>query len=566
MMEDADGMLQQRAQLETKQRVLDAFKSHFTVDERELVVLTSTAEPVDDQFFRVLAKVRRVHRDCQVLLGTENQTLGLEILEQSSKQLNAAFQKLFRWTQREFKSLDLQNPQISATIRRALRVLAERPTLFHSCLDSFAEAREHILTDAFYVALSGSNHDYDSTTNPIDFNAHDPLRYAGDMLAWTHSTTVSEREALETLFISEGDEIAKEIQAGLEGDPWSRAKEGEQVFDGRKALDELVDRDLAGVARLLRQRMEQAIHSQDDPVLAYKISNLVSFYRSTLAKLVGDQSGLSDTLASLQESALRQLRNTMRDRVASVQQTELTVAPDDLKAPDFLVEALDDLYALMKSYDSALTTAGTDDTGFEPILEEALDPFLKASLNMERALQEPDSDIFAINCFLTVKANLTSFKFTRRKIEELNDSIAQHVPKLVEYQHRYFLHNSGLHQLIVALAPLLDSQKDVALIRALSVFKPDALEVVSQTLDDFLPSAMTDALHNIRDLQSPGMAHKITEEAAARFCEDFEFIEAKIEAADALLDDSEGTDEGQVAPRLRDLFPRTSAEIRVLLS
>jgi hypothetical protein len=55
----------------------------------------------------------------------------------------------------------------------------------------------------------------------------------------------------------------------------------------------------------------------------------------------------------------------------------------------------------------------------------------------------------------------------------------------------------------------------------------------------------------------------ITEEAAAKFCEDFELVEEKIVAADDLLyDENEEGDQ----PGLRDLFPRTSGEIRVLLS
>ena len=35
---------------------------------------------------------------------------------------------------------------------------------------------------------------------PIEFHAHDPLRYTGDMLAWTHQATASEREFLDGIF------------------------------------------------------------------------------------------------------------------------------------------------------------------------------------------------------------------------------------------------------------------------------------------------------------------------------------------------------------------------------
>ena len=211
MLDEAKTILSDKRQVETKQQLLDAFKAHFVVSDEDLSTLTSTAEAVNDDFFRILTRVKKIHQDSEVLLGSENQRLGLEILEQSSRQINAAFQKLYRWVQREFKSLDLENPQISTGIRRALRVLAERPSLFQNCLDFFAEARENILSNNFYAVLTGAPVDPDHPVmgKAIELSAHDPLRYVSDMLAWAHSATVSEREALEVLFISEGDEIAK---------------------------------------------------------------------------------------------------------------------------------------------------------------------------------------------------------------------------------------------------------------------------------------------------------------------------------------------------------------------
>jgi hypothetical protein len=181
VLEEATSLITQRKQVESKQQILNAFSTHFLISEEDATTLTSTAEPVNEDFFQVLTRVKKIHHDCQVLLGTEDQRLGLEVLEQSSKQLNSAFQKLYRWIQREFKTLDLENPQISASVRRSLRVLAERPTLFQSCLDSFAEAREAILSDSFHAALTGSTSEEHIATKPIEFHAHDPLRYVGDM-------------------------------------------------------------------------------------------------------------------------------------------------------------------------------------------------------------------------------------------------------------------------------------------------------------------------------------------------------------------------------------------------
>jgi hypothetical protein len=568
LLDEAGNLLKQKKEVEVKQQILHAFRSHFIISEEESSILTSTALPVNEEFFQTLTKVKKIHYDCQVLLGTEDQRLGLEVLEQSSKQLNSAFQKLYRWVQLEFKTLDLENPQINASVRRSLRVLAERPTLFQACLDFFAEAREHILSDSFHAALTGSTSDTATfAAKPIEFQAHDPLRYVGDMLAWAHSATVSEREALEVLFISDGEEIKRSIQAGLESEPWLRGDSDEDVFDGRRALNQLVTRDLTGVIRLLRQRTEQVIQSHDDATLAYKIANLIRFYKSTFVKLLGQASEILDVFTTLEESALRQFRGNMRDHVAAVQ-SEITLAPADLSPPDFLEEALQMLRALAKSYDTSIATTLDDrEDGFQSVLSEALDPFLGGCENLQKGLHSPESDIFAVNCLLAAKGVLAGYAWADERVSEMDDTISEHITKLVEYQHDYLTYTSGLTSLLEALSHTSDTTESLKGIPELEAFKPEALIATSQQLDEFLPSALIDAAENIKRLRDRKMVHDITEEAARRFCEDFEFVESKILAADDLLIDTEShEEEEEPAPGLRDLFPRTSGEIRVLLS
>ncbi|KAF4637928.1 hypothetical protein G7Y89_g143 [Cudoniella acicularis] len=572
VLQEASELMKQKNQVESKQQLLKAFNTHFVMSDNDIASLTSTAEPVDDKFFSVLARAKKIQNDCEILLGTENQRLGLEIMEQTSKNLNGAFQKLYRWIQREFKTLNLENPQISSSIRRALRVLAERPSLFQSCLDFFAEAREHVLSDAFYTALTGTSvtGEEDRSVKPIELVAHDTLRYVGDMLAWTHSATVSEREALEVLFISEGDEIAKGIQAGRENEPWNRIaedEEGASSFDGLKALNELVDRDVAGVARVLRQRIGQVIQTHEETIMAYRIANLLNFYRVTFSKLLGDDSVLLDSLTNLEESALKQFRALMRDHVAGLQ-ADTQVSPADLGPPDFLQDGLKQLTAIMKTYETSFTSIDTREKDFQPILAEAFDPFMKASGSISEDFETPESEIFAINCLLAARNILAPFDFTTGRVTKIQENIEDHATRLIEHQYSFFRNNSALQPLIQALAPLSDSREDLKSIRNMETFQPDTLTQASQTLDDFLPSALMDAMENLKHLQSSKLAREITEEAAERFCDDFEQVEEKLIAADEIWEQEQEQSEGTTAEgvSLRELFPRTSGEIRVLLS
>ncbi|KAK0611114.1 oligomeric Golgi complex subunit 6 [Immersiella caudata] len=566
-LQEASQLMTQRQQVERKQALLMSFNFTFVLNEDETAALTLTSEPVDDRFFVALQKAKKISQDCEVLLGFENQTLGLEVMEQTTKHLNQGFQKLYRWVQRELKTLNLENPQIGSSIRGALRVLAERPTLFQNCLDFLAEAREHVLSDSFYTALTGSSRAgaVDASVKPIELAAHDTLRYVGDMLAWAHSAAVGEREALEVLFISDGDEIAKGLQAGRENELWRLvADDGDNAVDFNPvtALNELVDRDMSGAARTLRQRIEQVTQTNEEIILAYKLANLLNFYKSTFSKLLGPGSSLVDSLEALESEALRQFRSLARDHVATLQ-GDFQHTPGDLRPPDFLLDALEQLSAIMVTYETSLTAEGDREADFEPILAEIFDPFLSGCSNMARSMSPPSSQIFLINCLLVAKTTLSRYSFTKSRLSQLLARTEKEKEHLVDGQYEFFRIESGLDPLIGSLADLDDTKESVAKVASLDAVQMQALTRASQTLDNFLPSALMDAVENMRHLQDAKLARDITEKAAERFCVDFEHVEEMLMLADDL---AEGEDAGTEVQSLRVLFPRTSGEIRVLLS
>ena len=569
---DASSLMTQRRQVETKQQVLASFNKHFLLSEDELSALTSTAEPVDEAFFTALAKAKGIRKDCEVLLGFENQALGLEIMENTSKNLNLAFQKLYRWIQREFKSLNLENPQMGSPIRRALRVLAERPSLFQNCLDLFAETREQLLSDSFHTALTGSSASGvdDRSVKPIELAAHDQLRYVGDMLAWIHSAAVSEREALEILFVSEGDEIAKGIQAGRENEVWHLVEDGEDsessVFDPVKALNELVDRDMSGAARILRQRVEQVIQTNEDVILAYKLANLLNFYRITFAKLLSTTSVLVECLQGLESEALRLFRSLMRDYVSNIQ-GEFQQTPSGLEPPDIFREALEQLSAVMKTYDTSLTASDRREADFEPVLAEALDPFTSGCEGMAQKLEGPEQSIFSINCAQAAIETLSRFDFAQGRVESLHREVDQRFQALVDSQYLFFRRESGLDVVLTAIESMNVDQEDIERLRKLEHFQPASLELTSRTLDNFLASALMDAMENIQKLQDSRLARDITEEAAERFLADFGRLENMLMLADEAAErQSSPSGADQTVESLRIAFPRTADEIRVLLS
>ena len=550
-LKEASSIMKQRKEIENKQHLLDKFRDHFIMSDDEAAALTQTAEPVDKQFFDALNKSKKISQDCELLLGFENQTLGSELMEQTSKNINLGFQKLYKWIQREFKTLNLENPQMNASMRQALRVLAERPSLFQNCLDFFAEARERILSDSFYAALTGTSASgvEDRSVKPIDMAAHDPLRYVGDMLAWVHSAMVSEREALEVLFVAEGDELAKGLRTGRDAEVWRLvADEQDEIsdFNALRALHDLVDRDISGASRILRQRVEQVIQTNEEIVPAYKLANLISFYHVTFDKLLGKDSNLLESMIGLQTEAMRQFKGLVRDRIATLQ-AEFQQPPSDLAPPNFLQESLDQVRAFVQTYDTSLTSAEDRESGFEDVLIETFDPFIAGCENIAKSMDSPGGFVFLLNCRLCAISALGLHDFTSSRLKPLQENKDAESQKLVENQHRFFREESGLDSIIKSL----EERKD-------EILDAGQLRQASQALDNFLPSALMDAVDRLKHLQESSLARKITAEAAEKFCTDFENLEDAVIEADDGSEDEPGS--------IRSAFPRTTAEIRVLLS
>jgi hypothetical protein len=586
MLEEAGLLMAAKRETDAKQEILNAFTKHFVVSDKDLSALTSSMEPVDDRFFEVLARVKQIHGDCEALLESEDQTLGMELMEQTSRDLDAAFKKLYQWIQREFKTLDLEDPHISGSIRRALRVLAERPSLFQNCLDFFAEAREHTLSDSFRVALTETARASEgaSSAKPIEFSTHDLLRYLGDMLAWVHSSTVSEKESLEGLFISDGAEIAKGIKAGKNNEPWSRLRSeetdkqngDESVFDGQKALNDLVNRTLAGICHTLRQRIEVAIRNNDDPVLVYKALHLVRFYHDIFSKLLGPGSGLVETLRALDAKIFEHFEHILQSEADSARDESL---PSDLSVPVVLTTALDRLGLLLKLVTDASSVAEVD-----RLLSVALTPFLTTCEEMADELSDPmQRTIFRLNQGLAIRSRpdiAPKIPETSMILQGLAEGTTALTGELLDLQHEFLLKESGL-QILLDSNLFGEAGGDELTI--------EMLQDVAAKLDAFLPNAQLDALDNLKNLKDKVATKEITEAAIQRFCNDFEQVERAIEDHDKEVDRADSAagekqvqgqsgdhdarvgdenEEGdeQLATVLRPYFPRTTAEIRVLLS
>lgn len=323
---------------------------------------------------------------------------------------------------------------------------------------------------------------------------------------------------------------------------------------------------MSGAARIVRQRVEQVIQTNEEVILAYKLANFLNFYRVTFAKLLTADSVLVKSLQGLEAEALRQFRSLMRDYVGNIQ-SEFQQTPATLDPPEVLHEAFEQLAAVMKTYETSLTSTDSREADFLPILAESFDPFMAGCKAMAGVLDHPSSSIFSINCANTAIAVLSMYDFTNGRANELREEVDKHAQELVDSQYSFFRRESGLDTLFNSIEPLSEKKEDVQKLRSLEAFQPASLETASRTLDNFLASALMDAMESLQQLQDSRLARDITEQAAESFCMDFERLEVMLMSADELAElEGDPDDEDQEIHGLRNALPRTADEIRVLLS
>jgi conserved oligomeric Golgi complex subunit 6 len=102
--------------------------------------------------------------------------------------------------------------------------------------------RHKLVLQDFMEALTQG--EIGSSARAIEIQAHDPLRYLGDILAWTHQAVAGEKELLTLIFGVAANSRKSQLEPGSER--W--------LEDGTilSALDDLIEKDLEGVCRPIR--------------------------------------------------------------------------------------------------------------------------------------------------------------------------------------------------------------------------------------------------------------------------------------------------------------------------
>nr|XP_040137844.1 conserved oligomeric Golgi complex subunit 6 [Ictidomys tridecemlineatus] len=405
--------------LEIRAQVADAFLSKFQLTSDEMSLLRGPREgPITEDFFKALGRVKQIHNDVKVLLRTNQQTAGLEIMEQMALLQETAYERLYRWAQSECRALTQESCDISPVLTQAMEALQDRPVLYKYTLDEFGTARRSTVVRGFIDALTRGGPG--GTPRPIEMHSHDPLRYVGDMLAWLHQATASEKEHLEALL--------KHVTAqGVE-----------------ENIQEVVGHITEGVCRPLKVRIEQVILAEPGAVLLYKISNLLKFYHHTISGIVGNSA--TTLLTTIEEMHLlsKKIFFNSLSLHASKLMDKVELPPPDLGPSAALNQTLMLLREVLASHDSSVIPLDARQADFVQVLSCVLDPLLQMCTVSASNLGTADMATFMVNSLYMMKTTLALFEFTDRRLEMLQFQIEAHLDTLINEQASYVLTRVGL--------------------------------------------------------------------------------------------------------------------------
>ncbi|XP_029571900.1 conserved oligomeric Golgi complex subunit 6 [Salmo trutta] len=514
--------------LEVRSQVAQAFLSKFQLSSEEMDTLRGARDgPVTEDFFKALSRVKNIHEDVRILLRTNQQTAGLDIMEQMAVLQETSYEQLYRWTQNECRGLTQESCDISPVLSQAMEALQDRPVLYKYTLDEFGTARRCVVVRGFIDALTRGGPG--GTPRPIEMHSHDPMRYVGDMLAWLHQATASEKEHLEALL--------KQVTAQAPG------------VD--ETMQEVVGHITEGVCRPLKVRLEQGILAEPGSVLLYKLSNLLKFYHHTISCIVGTSvASLLMTIEEMHILSKKMFFNSLSLH-ASRLMDKVELPPPDLGPTSSLTQTLALLREVLASHDSSVVPLDARQADFAQVLSCILDPLLQLCTVSASNLGTADMATYMVNSLYVMKTTLALFEFTDKRLEMLEFQIEAHLDTLINEQASFVLTRAGLSYTYSCVQQHSPEQGPLSNLPSMD---SSSLKAAMTQFDRYLSSPDTMVMPQLNFLLSAAIKDQIFNQSTELVCRAYGEVYTAV------------TSPANSYKEADNLVPRSPQQVQVLLS
>lgn len=157
----------------------------------------------------------------------------------------------------------------------------------------------------------------------------------------------------------------------------------------------------------VQSRVEQVLVSQANAITAFKISNLIKFYSSTIERAIGPEAALSKTLQELSEASMQVFFDAVGKQSADLLRRPETPG-SDLGPPPAMKETVSQLKEIMKSFDTSFVQVDEGNQDFAPILSAVIDPVFQMCEIGATQRNAFDKAVYMMNCLHYVQVRLQS--------------------------------------------------------------------------------------------------------------------------------------------------------------
>jgi hypothetical protein len=362
-------------------------------------------------------------------------------------------EKLCKWVVRIVRVVDLDSDEPSLgtdemfsmkMLVDAFDVLKQRPGYLTHCLDELAVHRRLALVSNFLSALTTGAGQF-GAAKPIELNAHDPVRYISDMLAWIHQSLAGEKEIVAGLLRGSGPPTAVDQEVVK--------KHLEKCFESLcRPLQGRAEQVLILPTPTAGKEIQHALSF----VGAYQIYNLFQFYRSMMLPFLQDTCVFMGLLQRLADTAMKSCYDLIQSEGAILESIPgpSSLPQMDLAPPPAMLDFVAEISQLLNAHETALVQMVHSDEKSENnfnqdpslLISAALEPIFKTTdiLCDTCGFNPSESAVLHINVLVHLQSILRRFEFTKSKLEILALDIHTHLSVLIDDQTNDLLQKFGV--------------------------------------------------------------------------------------------------------------------------
>lgn len=478
----AESLNQAKKSNESQQQVLTEFMKHFQLTDEEVKLLS--VKTIDNiAFFEVLKKVRTIQQNCKLLLESQNQNAGLEIMEKMSEYLESANKLIYWWVKNECRTLDSDEPEVSNLLVEAFSALSERPVLLSYCLQEIGDTRNKAIKLSFMIALTKGG----DGTRPIEIHTHDPYRYVSDMAAWIHQSLASESELIFSLLrktqsspyqqddvsgtssldssaheASRPDSLSSsaatprsELTASNNNELASRPISGKKKYT--EQVSQILNKCLTDVAAPFKARFLQTLSLKPKMILVVKLAYLVDFYRRNFLQLLGPMAVLTRVFGECKADAMKVFFALAKKKNESTLASPPIPSNDTISIPHDINEMLSRTREVLVVFSSSLCSLEEKIDEAQSVLELFVPAIVKICDVSSLALSPLEKLVYTLNILLTLKELLLKFDFVpnvfvpQREIDgalnELKKSVAKYKETRVDERSKNVIPRNSVERM-----------------------------------------------------------------------------------------------------------------------